>query len=229
MERIVEHELFEDELFEDGFPEAAGNSHSDDSDYEESPVVVQGEERPDEAGGSSAKSSVTVTALGLDTGAELPHEAAELSGDQLAGFRPIAASMPATMGHIRMGSSVPVSIPSAHMNRWKKAEPTPDSPAAQYAPATFVPPHQLSQVNEFMFSFTGDSPSVAIKRERLRVRNAILKSTGFLEPGVQSINNIGLQERERLVVAAGGLSQALQQQGNAVGSIAAAVAAVETS
>lgn len=33
-----------------------------------------------------------------------------------------------------------------------------------------------------MFSFTGASPSATLKRERLRTRNAILRSTGFLEP-----------------------------------------------
>jgi hypothetical protein len=32
-------------------------------------------------------------------------------------------------------------------------------------------------------SFTGASPSATLKRERLRTRNAILRSTGFLEPG----------------------------------------------
>jgi hypothetical protein len=32
-------------------------------------------------------------------------------------------------------------------------------------------------------SLTGASPSATLKRERLRTRNAILRSTGFLEPG----------------------------------------------
>ncbi len=39
--------------------------------------------------------------------------------------------------------------------RWKKQDAAPDSPSTQHAPATFVPPHQLSQVNDFTFSFTG--------------------------------------------------------------------------
>ncbi|EFJ49831.1 hypothetical protein VOLCADRAFT_89698 [Volvox carteri f. nagariensis] len=211
----IHEEFHESELF----PEVAREANSEDIEDEESPTAEQGEEQPDDYGLSSAKSSLTITAL--DTGAELPHQAADGPDDQQPGFRPIAASMPASSSHIRMGSSVPVSIP--HMNRWKKPEAQPDSPTAQYAPATFVPPHQLSQVNEFMFSFTGESPSVAIKRDRLRVRNAILKSTGFLEPGVEQVNNIGLQERNRLAVAAGGLSQALQQHGTVLGSIAAAV------
>lgn len=97
------------------------------------------------------------------------------------------------------------------MGRWKKNEEggeqaMPADPEPQY-PATFVPPHQFSQRDDFMFSFTGDSPGVALKRERLRARNVILKSTGFLEPEVKNINTIGLQERNRLVV--GGLTQAL--------------------
>ncbi|GIL74038.1 hypothetical protein Vretimale_5004 [Volvox reticuliferus] len=212
------HEDFQEADFYE-FPEVAGDSENEELESERSVVADEGEERPDDLGISSAKSSLTITAL--DTGAELPRQAADSTCDQLSGFRPIAASMPATTGHIRMGSSVPVSIP--HMNRWKKPEPPTDSPTTQFAPATFVPPHQLSQVNEFMFSFTGESPSVAIKRDRLRARNAILKSTGFLEPCVEQVNNIGLQERNRLGVAAGGLSQALQQQGTILGSIPTAV------
>lgn len=48
-----------------------------------------------------------------------------------------------------------------------------DEEEPQY-PGTFIPPHQLSQHDgHFMFSLSG--------RERLRARNAILKSTGFLE------------------------------------------------
>jgi hypothetical protein len=46
------------------------------------------------------------------------------------------------------------------------------------AASTFIPPHQLSRQDDFTFSFTGASPSAAIKRERLRARNAILRSTG---------------------------------------------------
>ncbi len=69
---------------------------------------------------------------------------------------------------------------------------------------------------------------MAIKRERLRARNAILKSTGFLEPGVHMGATIGLQERNRLaIVEAGGLSRALQQQGNSMAA-AAIVAALES-
>jgi Senescence regulator len=55
--------------------------------------------------------------------------------------------------------------------------------AAAAVAATFVPPHQLSRQEDFAFSFSGASPSATIKRDRLRARNAILRSTGFLEPG----------------------------------------------
>jgi Senescence regulator len=107
------------------------------------------------------------------------------------------------------GTSVPISIPSWRVkNRDASLEngAGPQDSEPQY-PATFVPPHQLSVKNDWAFSFTGDSPAGALKRERLRSRNAILKSTGFLEPECKNLNTIGLQERNRLVV--GGLSQAL--------------------
>jgi hypothetical protein len=45
-----------------------------------------------------------------------------------------------------------------------------------------VPPHQLTRQDDFTFSFNGASPSGCLKRERLRTRNAVLRSTGFLEP-----------------------------------------------
>uniref|UniRef100_A0A6U0Z9V9 Uncharacterized protein n=1 Tax=Polytomella parva TaxID=51329 RepID=A0A6U0Z9V9_9CHLO len=128
--------------------------------------------------------------------------------------------------NIRMGSSVPISIP--HLSRWqngtdlsqvKPAEgDTEKSKAVDkniYYPATFVPPHQLSHVEDFQFSFNGDSPSFSIKRERLRVRNAILKSTGFLEPAAKLQNGFGIQDRNRVQV--GGLSQALNQRDFVIG------------
>lgn len=85
------------------------------------------------------------------------------------------------------------------------------APEPQY-PATFIPPHQFSQREDFMFSFTGESPGVALKRDKLRTRNAILKSTGFLEPEVRTVASIGAQERQRVMLGftTGGLSQALQ-------------------
>lgn len=129
----------------------------------------------------------------------------------------VAASMPVA-SHVRMGSSVPIAVPN--MSRWRQpaAAALPaaagDSPVAGAQPAGFVPPHQFgTMVNDYTFSFTGDSPSMTMKRERLKARNAILKSTGFLEPGTGIINIAGLQERR--MRTAGGLSQALQQ-GSAV-------------
>ncbi|KAG2446583.1 hypothetical protein HYH02_008568 [Chlamydomonas schloesseri] len=219
-------ELHEADLFEDGDNDAAESS----ADSSEEEIALEEEqdgvgplpnEGHDDTGASSAKSSLIQVTLGVDASDQddAPHTSVRIS-----------ASLPATSGHIRMGSSVPVSIP--HMGRWKKADASPNSPTAIAAPATFVPPHQLSGAPpDFAFSFTGDSPSVAIKRERLRARNAILKSTGFLEPGVQSIGTIGVQEQKRLALVApvaGGLSQALQQQGNAVAQ-AAISAAIQSS
>lgn len=76
------------------------------------------------------------------------------------------------------GSSVPIAIPS--LPRWKDGAA--GAGGAREAPATFVPPHKLTHQEDFSFSFTGASPSAGLKRERLRARNAILRSTGFLEP-----------------------------------------------
>lgn len=127
----------------------------------------------------------------------------------------IAASLPVA-SNVRMGSSVPIAVPN--MSRWRQpaaaAAAAGDSPvgggAAGQQPVGFVPPHQFgTMVNDYTFSFAGDSSSMTMKRERLKARNAILKSTGFLEPGTGIINIAGLQERR--VRAAGGLSQALQQ------------------
>ncbi|GFR47991.1 hypothetical protein Agub_g9815, partial [Astrephomene gubernaculifera] len=211
----IHEDFHEADLFDDISERDQGSQSEDLEDEEATPADFE-VRRPDELEESSAKSSLTAAVL--DTGADVPQDTAEVSGEQLPSYHPIAASVPVNTGHVRMGSSVPVSIP--HMNRWKKGADGGDGPPTQYAPATFVPPHQLSQVNEFMFSFTGDSPSVAIKRERLRVRNAILKSTGFLEPGA-AMGVIGVQvppmERNhmRTPVAAGGLSQALHGGGGA--------------
>lgn len=82
----------------------------------------------------------------------------------------------------RLGTSAPINIP--HMSRWKLgADAAEQPPVVNIVAQTFVPPHQLSQKDDFMFSFTGASPSAVVKRDRLRQRNAILRSTGFLENG----------------------------------------------
>lgn len=77
----------------------------------------------------------------------------------------------------RLGTSAPINIPL--MTKWQGAV---DSDSDSKTATTFIPPHQLSAANDFLFTFTGGSPSASIKRERLKARNAILRSTGFLEP-----------------------------------------------
>lgn len=79
----------------------------------------------------------------------------------------------------RLGTSAPINIPN--LVNWRADKLT--SEDFQHRTATFVPPHQLSQQEEFVFSFSGASPSATMKRERLRARNAILRSTGFIEGG----------------------------------------------
>lgn len=93
--------------------------------------------------------------------------------------RAMAASMPAQRVTVRMGTSAPINIPN--MSRWRPGD-RPGGAEAREAAATFIPPHQLSKQDDFLFSFTGASPAGGLKRERLRARNAILRSTGFIEP-----------------------------------------------
>ena len=47
--------------------------------------------------------------------------------------------------------------------------------------ATFVPPHMIGSMTEsFGFDWEGASPAAVLKKEKLRARNQILRSTGFL-------------------------------------------------
>ena len=86
---------------------------------------------------------------------------------------------PRPVASTRLGTSAPINIP--HMSRWKLGTSTEGGAVEQEpsggVPHTFIPPHQLSQKDDFMFSFTGASPSAVLKRDRLRQRNAILRST----------------------------------------------------
>ncbi|KAG2485240.1 hypothetical protein HYH03_016026 [Edaphochlamys debaryana] len=223
---IVEEaeEFGEDLLFHDDDHDHAASAESDQDDLDASPAAPIARDE-DAAADTSAKSSLIHEGLAMAmAGADDDEQGDEEDQVPPLHHRQIAASMPTHSGHVRMGSSVPVSIP--HMGRWKKADQTPDSPtgpAVQFAAATFVPPHQFSQVNDFTFSFTGDSPSVAIKRERLRARNAILKSTGFLEPGAAAAANLNARVAGG-PMAAGGLRLALG--GASRPDVAAAVQAV---
>jgi len=72
------------------------------------------------------------------------------------------------------GTSAPIAIPN--MAPWRGGDK--GSGRQADAASTFIPPHQLSRQEDFTFSFTGASPSATLKRERLRARNAILRSTG---------------------------------------------------
>lgn len=80
----------------------------------------------------------------------------------------------------RLGTSAPIAIPN--MSAWRGPADKAAGGRAGDMAGTFIPPHQLSRQDDFTFSFTGASPSATLKRERLRARNAILRSTGFLEP-----------------------------------------------
>lgn len=74
------------------------------------------------------------------------------------------------------GTSAPIAIPN--MAAWRGGPDGQSNGRQVDAASTFIPPHQLSRQDDFTFSFTGASPSATLKRERLRARNAILRSTG---------------------------------------------------
>lgn len=81
------------------------------------------------------------------------------------------------------GSSVPVSIPGMLLsNTSARTTGAAEGKQEREYTGTFIPPHQLSQHAGFMFSLTGTiSPNSLLKRDRLKMRNAVLQSTGFLE------------------------------------------------
>lgn len=131
--------------------------------------------------------------------------------------RGVACSLPVSTAGIQMGSSVPINIPFMGGRGARGPLAGAGAGAEPQYPATFVPPYQLSQREDFTFSFTGESPGAAIKRDRLRVRNAILKSTGFLEhPVLPAIGLAGVPDRSSLTNKGvlGGLSQALHAVGS---------------
>lgn len=143
----------------------------------------------------------------------------------------MAQSLPVSASHIKMGSSVPINIPFLGAPRRAGKEA---GGVAQHHPlpgTTFIPPHQLSQRDDFSQCLLGESPGCSMKRERLRVRNAILKSTGFLEQSAPSITaaapgSIALAAVEDASLyqhsvlqtpARGGLAKALQESAGSEG------------
>lgn len=123
--------------------------------------------------------------------------------DTVGSLKSMARAIPDMSASVptRMGTSAPINIP--FMGKWKR-EGTEKQEVAPRYPSTFVPPHQLSQKDDFL-SLTALSPAAAIKRDRLRARNAILRKTGFLEGNVHAVDSVGLLEKSRVT---GGLSQA---------------------
>jgi hypothetical protein len=82
------------------------------------------------------------------------------------------------------GTSMPISIPM--MQRRSSAADLAAAAEERVAAATFVPPHMLHRQETERFDLVsasggelGLSPSA--KREKLLARNAILRSTGFIE------------------------------------------------
>lgn len=74
--------------------------------------------------------------------------------------------------HVIMGSSVPISIPAI----FKRKDPSND--VMKDMPATFIPPHKLSARDPSLL-MEGSAPNLGTS-SRLRARNKVLRSTGFL-------------------------------------------------
>ncbi|KAF5832912.1 hypothetical protein DUNSADRAFT_11024 [Dunaliella salina] len=131
----------------------------------------------------------------------------------------MASSVPVRSSNIKMGSSVPVNIPMGAAMRARglggQGAGGPGDPAGEDA-AAFIPPHQFSQRDDFtMGSFVpGETPGMAIKRDRLRVRNAILRSTGFLENNPPIPHVVGSIPEKPSYKGLGGLSQAIKAVGS---------------
>uniref|UniRef100_A0A7S0WQA6 Uncharacterized protein n=1 Tax=Chlamydomonas leiostraca TaxID=1034604 RepID=A0A7S0WQA6_9CHLO len=178
-EELDEHELFglgDDSNHDD----VRASSDSDEECTQEAQTCAQAMEF---AGGSGSHKSSTLNVVLEDESApesEAWHQAANSFKRAAPKPMAMAQSLPVYSGPVKMGSSVPINIPFMGGRGAPGARPEQGPHMDQY-PATFVPPHQLSQRDDFSFSVTGESPGAVIKRDRLRVRNAILKSTGFLE------------------------------------------------
>lgn len=77
-----------------------------------------------------------------------------------------------------LGTSMPIRIPSSLRRNFSNP-----SMAQGKTAFGFIPPHLMDaeQTDLVGVSYGGTSPSAAIKREKLMARNAILRSTGFIE------------------------------------------------
>jgi len=77
-----------------------------------------------------------------------------------------------------MGTSMPIRIPK--MQRRGIVDGSPGAARKGFG-ADFIPPHLLDSDADVQNDFGLFSPSTSIKREKLMARNAILRSTGFIE------------------------------------------------
>lgn len=84
-----------------------------------------------------------------------------------------------------LGTSMPISIPMLQRRSSSARDMMLMAGEMRTTAATFVPPHLLDrdpvELGRLGVTYGGQSPSAAVARERLLVRNQILRSTGFLE------------------------------------------------
>lgn len=180
---VSEGDLFEEELL---YEQAEPQTASSEDEAEDPPAPAYSKQKPglDVGGGASRSASHQSSTLRASLDEELPTPSPPvdvpggigMAARRAGSIQPMQRSQ--QQHYPRLGTSAPIAIP-AMMGRWRSdaADGRPGEAAS-----TFIPPHQLSKQDDFMFSLTGASPSATLKRERLRARNAILRSTGFLEP-----------------------------------------------
>ncbi|PSC74547.1 SH3 domain-containing [Micractinium conductrix] len=108
------------------------------------------------------------------------------SAPMFAGRRQVAPERQASFTNL--GTSMPISIPLLQRRASSNDQVAGGGGDARGGASTFVPPHMLQrQEGEDAFGEAlvepslGLSPSTGAKRERLLARNAILRSTGFIE------------------------------------------------
>jgi len=79
---------------------------------------------------------------------------------------------------VPLGTSAPIDIKFVSDSQKRRA-----LQVAQQLPHTFVPPHLLNtELNlDWLLVEQGLSPTAGLKKEKLRVRDAVLRSTGYQE------------------------------------------------
>lgn len=190
-----ELDIYGDDQHEgNGFPAGDADVHSSEVDVASGVVLPYSDEEEDALSLKDEEHKV-VAGAGMSIPQREKKDDASSNLGSLPKFSPraetdgIAMSLPGTHLLTRfhsstqqeadaalMGTSAPIRIPK--VQRKAILEGSPGMAARTGLGADFVPPHLLEDNAE---NFGLLSPSTSIKREKLVARNAILRSTGFIE------------------------------------------------